>query len=370
MAHEVDAMDLGLFEIRTAVLIAFGPEADAAARSRSTCAAGTLVCRGATDPGQLPAVDAPFARHSGQCAPDQLSITVVTPSIVSEVSATFVLRMTLRRSLGLSARSWSSAGSDPCRGQYDGPGAAGRGRKPFLNAANLGHARQERPGCDRRRGDRSSSSSISGTSDSTLAGRSTGRYSSNYGMRSPFGPDDRAIVEKPRDRLGVERGRHDDQNQVGTNLAADFAQECQREVAVQVPLVKFVENDGADGFEEWVGQELAREDSLGQKAEPGVLRSPPFEVGPGSRPLRRGSSPVRRRSWPPRPARPRAGAGARSRLGVRPRAGRCGGWPAAPGSSCPNREAPPRPRSVDGGRRGSEEVPHRSEAQSFEAQNL
>ena len=39
---EVDAMDFRLLEFRTAVLIAFRPEADAVTRSSSSCAAGTL----------------------------------------------------------------------------------------------------------------------------------------------------------------------------------------------------------------------------------------------------------------------------------------------------------------------------------------
>ena len=82
--------------------------------------------------------------------------------------------------------------------------------------------------------------------------------------------DDRAIVQKPADRRGVERGRHDDQNQIGADLAADFAQERQREVAVQVALVKLVEDDGTDPFEERVGQELAGEDALGQESERGL----------------------------------------------------------------------------------------------------
>ncbi len=42
-----------------------------------------------------------------------LSITAVTPSIVSEVSATLVETMILRPSQGATARSWAAAGSSP-----------------------------------------------------------------------------------------------------------------------------------------------------------------------------------------------------------------------------------------------------------------
>src|SRR4029077_17375744 len=97
-----------------------------------------------------------------------------------------------------------------------------------------------------------------------------------YGVRSSFGTDYRAIIEKPGDRLGGKRGGHDDQYQVGTDLAAHLAQERQCQVAVQVALVKFVENDGADVFEKGVGQDLPRKDSLGQEPKPSVPGKPPF----------------------------------------------------------------------------------------------
>ena len=107
--------------------------------------------------------------------------------------------------------------------EYDCPGATGRGRKPFLNAGNLGHARQEDEDMTARAGiielffnDRDQRFGTGRLVDRPIV--------DNYGMRSPFGPDNRAIVEKSRDRLGVERGGHDNQNQVGTNLAADLAQ--------------------------------------------------------------------------------------------------------------------------------------------------
>ena len=94
----------------------------------------------------------------------------------------------------------------------------------------------------------------------------------------PFGTHDRAIVEEPGDRLGVEGRRHDDQDQVGADFAANFAQKCQRKVAIQVALVKFVENDGPDRFKKRVVQKLAGEDAFGQESEPGSVRKPPVEA--------------------------------------------------------------------------------------------
>ena len=72
-----------------------------------------------------------------------LSMTVVTPSIVSEVSATFVLRMIFRRSLGRSARSCSSADSDPCSGSTTRTEAGGRRLEPSAEPPDLGKSRQK-----------------------------------------------------------------------------------------------------------------------------------------------------------------------------------------------------------------------------------
>ena len=89
-------------------------------------------------------------------------------------------------------------------------------------------------------------------------------------MSLPLDPHDRAVVQETRDRQGIERGRHDDQDQVGAHLPPDLAQQRQRQVAIQVALVKFVEDDGADRFEERVGQELPGQDALGQEPQAGL----------------------------------------------------------------------------------------------------
>ncbi len=44
-------------------------------------------------------------------------MTQQTPSMVSDVSATLVETMILRRGWGLTAASWTSGGSSPCRGR-------------------------------------------------------------------------------------------------------------------------------------------------------------------------------------------------------------------------------------------------------------
>src|SRR5258708_34538021 len=55
-------------------------------------------------------------------------------------------------------------------------------------------------------------------------------------------------------------------------------QERQGEIAVEMALVEFVEDDGVDAFERWIGQEAACEDALGDKSQTRVRPGPLFET--------------------------------------------------------------------------------------------
>ena len=72
-----------------------------------------------------------------------LSTTLVTPSIVSDVSATFVARITLRRSAGCSTASCCSAGRSPYKGSTARFVAPANPCQPLLALPNLAHSRQE-----------------------------------------------------------------------------------------------------------------------------------------------------------------------------------------------------------------------------------
>ena len=108
------------------------------------------------------------------------------------------------------------------------------------------------------------------------------------------------------------------------------------EVGVQAPLVELVEHDGADAFEERVGQQLPGEDALGHDPEPRPRPDPALEPDLvadllAERPAVLLGDPRRRR-----PARRPAAAGAddQGRM-LRPQQPRLQRSPAAPASSCP-----------------------------------
>ena len=120
-------------------------------------------------------------------------------------------------SAGRSARSCSSAGSDPCSGQDGRPSRSGRAaRAAPRDPADLLRPRQEDEdvspvGLDPGR---ATSSHRRGATDSGCAGRGGRSVVDLDRERPPLDPDDRAAAQEPRDRLGVERGRHHDQDQV------------------------------------------------------------------------------------------------------------------------------------------------------------
>ena len=199
---EVHALDLRLAARPQAVALV--PEPQHAARARAPGAAGALLRRVRGDPLELEPVEA--ARRGRSAAPcaARVSITSVTPSTVSEVSATFVARITLRSALGASAASCSS---------------------PRQAAVQRKHARRPR----RRRAPPAARriSGAPGRKHSTWPpGRaSTARTAAASDVRRRVADldrvrpardlDDRAAAEEARHRAGVERRRHHDEPQVG-----------------------------------------------------------------------------------------------------------------------------------------------------------
>ncbi len=117
-----------------------------------------------------------------------------------------------------------------------------------------------------------------GAMTSALAGRVLGWYSTETGCSAPFHGDDRAAAQEPCDRLGVERRRHDDHDQLGPDLAPDLVDECQGEVGIQVALVELVKNDGADRFQKRIAHQLPGENALGEESQPRCRAEPLFEA--------------------------------------------------------------------------------------------
>ncbi len=176
-----------------------------------------------------------------------LSITVRTPSMVSEVSAMFVLRMIFRRSPGRRASSCSSAVSDPCSGRMTAPGRLGHGLQPSPRPADLGHAGQEdqqvarftrvvEPLLDDRRqrfGTRRPVGRAVGDVDGMRSPLGAGRSDNRRGMPAT------GSASRVADITTMRRS--------GRTSSRTFAQQGQGQVGLQAALVELVEHHGADG---------------------------------------------------------------------------------------------------------------------------
>ena len=197
------------------------------------------------------------------------STTAVTPSMVTEVSATLVERITLRRGPGRTARSCSSGERSPWSGRTSSPSRAAK----------------EAQACAARRisaiPGRKTSTSPSGVSVTTRrtveATRSSSRSSraASAGERcstatSKSRPSERTdgASEEAGHRRRVERGRHDDELQIRARGLLEAAQQRQRQVALEVALVELVEHDHAHAGQAGLGDQPAGEQPLGDEAQP------------------------------------------------------------------------------------------------------
>ena len=190
-----------------------------------------------------PADRGPSGRRSAESRARPLSTTPVTPSIVSEVSATFVARITLRRPGRLQAprpaarpasRRRVAAARGSCR--------LASGARRLCALADFADAGQKDEAIARgqfehrlrrlRRPDR-------------RAGGDRGAAGSGYrpekcgpGFRSPGSRRDSSAMGS-----AGERGRHDDDPQLGPHRLLDLPDHGQRQVAGQRALVELVEDD-------------------------------------------------------------------------------------------------------------------------------
>ena len=91
------------------------------------------------------------------------------------------------------------------------------------------------------------------------------------GERAAFRADDRRIAEELRDRLGVERRRHHERDQLGPARPQPLDQR-EREVAIEVTLVELVDHDAADAAQLGMGEQPAGQHALGHELDPGRRR--------------------------------------------------------------------------------------------------
>ena len=85
-----------------------------------------------------------------------------------------------------------------------------------------------------------------------------------------FHVDHRRVIEMPREPLGVDGGRSDDQLEVGT-LAQQLFEIAQQEVDVEAALVRFVHDDGVVGGQPPVAGDLRQQNAVGHELDARVL---------------------------------------------------------------------------------------------------
>ena len=90
--------------------------------------------------------------------------------------------------------------------------------------------------------------------------------------------EDRAGREILRESVGLERGRHDDQLQVGAPRFLQLQSARERDVAVEMALVEFIEKNRRDAGQLGILEQLAQENSFGDEADAGLFRGDFFEA--------------------------------------------------------------------------------------------
>ena len=212
------------------------------------------------------------------------SITATTPSMVTDVSATLVDRITLRRppGSGRTARFWSGSDISPCSGTT-------AKRSPASASPSASAARRISPAPGRK----TSRSPVGLVADRAPHRRGDLlRQRPRVGLRqvldrdverAPLGAHARArpallVVEKRAHRIGLQRGRHDADPEIGTRARAQRAHQRQRQVAGDVSLVELVEHDRGDAGQRRLGQQAAQQDPLGDEANARVRPRPVLEA--------------------------------------------------------------------------------------------
>jgi hypothetical protein len=89
---------------------------------------------------------------------------------------------------------------------------------------------------------------------------------------------DHGRPEERRYRRRIERRRHHDEHEIGTPGLAQVRQKSERHVALQMSLVKFIQDDRPHAAELGIGDEAAREDPFGDELDPRGRRNDALEA--------------------------------------------------------------------------------------------
>ena len=191
-------------------------------------------------------------------------MTAVTPSTVTELSATFVARISFRCAAGEIARSCSLGDRLPCRGSISNPA-----RRATASHSRIARRISAAPGRNARMSPECCSPISSSTASLTCTSSGLGEYGRCCDRKLEqlsLGAHDGATAKILRNRIGIEGRRHHHNSQIGPR-PLQALQQCQREIAFKVALMELVEHDGGHALQRWIGKQAPGQYALGDKAQ-------------------------------------------------------------------------------------------------------
>ena len=103
--------------------------------------------------------------------------------------------------------------------------------------------------------------------DRRIAGR-FGEIFGGHRISAPLRRQHRTRLEIFLHRSDIQSCRHDDDKKIGPRRFLDLQRAGQRDVAVEMPFVKFVEDDRADAVQVRISQHLAQQHAFGDITDP------------------------------------------------------------------------------------------------------
>ena len=239
------------------------PSCTSAARGRAWCAQrGPARCTlDARLTGSSASVGSPLHGEWLATRASPESITTVTPSTVTEDSATFVASTTLRCWAGSTARACSAIGRSPCSGRT-------KSCASFASASSAVLALRISPAPGKKTSTSPVGSSCTACRTALTICFSSGR-SSDFRQKldadrehPAFAAYSGTITQKLRHRLGIERGAHHQQLQIRSRRPTQSVEQDEQQVGRQMTLVKLVQDHRAHRAQGRVGEQATQHDAL------------------------------------------------------------------------------------------------------------
>ena len=243
---QVEALDLGQFLQRTLRVLAFGPEPHRDPRRRAAGAAGPLVGRGHGDLLDEEGVDAPVrvkARHAGEAAIHDHGDAVDGQRGLSDIGRHDDFAAVVAGHGAVLLLGWQLA----VQRKADEATQGMRALHILHRAADLKRSGHEHEDVALGlRGQPLALARSDGPDRVVLEVHGLGQVFNLHGKGAALRREHVARGEIILEQRRIQRGRHDDQLQIGARRLLDLQGAGQGDVTVKVALVEFVEDDGTD----------------------------------------------------------------------------------------------------------------------------